>query len=417
LELNPGYKQTDVGVIPEDWEVRRIGSVCKLINGRGFKPFEWKRTGLPIIRIQNLNGSDDFNFYTGAYDKKLEVEPGQLLFAWSGSRGTSFGPHIWQGPLGLLNYHTWKLQIQGSEISKTFFLHALRQLTAFIEGEAHGASALVHTQKWEMEGFQFPLPPTQAEQQAIAKALSDADALIESVEQLIAKKRNLKQGAMQELVTGKKRLPGFQPARQETEIGKLPTDWDVVDVGEVTLRHKQGFYTKDRYVDSGTRLVRITDLMGNAVDFSSMPMLKMSQPEFEHFQICGGDFLFARSGAIGRYGIIHDQIDAVFGSYIIRFVFDRHKISNEYFGYLYQTSLVSKQLLSITQGSSNININAENIKALRIPLPTANEQDAIATILLQMDAEIAALEAKLDKARQLKQGMMHNLLTGKIRLV
>jgi type I restriction enzyme S subunit len=225
---------------------------------------------------------------------------------------------------------------------------------------------------------------------------------------------------MQELVTGKKRLPGFQPvnlARQETEIGKLPTDWDVVDVGEVTLRHKQGFYTKDRYVDSGTRLVRITDLMGNAVDFSSMPMLKMSQPEFEHFQICGGDFLFARSGAIGRYGIIHDQIDAVFGSYIIRFVFDRHKISNEYLGYLYQTSLVSKQLLSITQGSSNININAENIKALRIPLPTANEQDAIATILLQMDAEIAALEAKLDKARQLKQGMMHNLLTGKIRLV
>ena len=160
MRLKPGYKQTDIGVIPEDWKVCPIGDVCNLINGRGFKPYEWQTTGLPIIRIQNLNGSEEFNYFSGSYDKKLEVEPGQLLFAWSGSRGTSFGPHIWNGPLGLLNYHTWKVQIEESAITKEFLFHKLRQLTTYIEGSAHGASALVHVQKWQMEGFEVALPPT-----------------------------------------------------------------------------------------------------------------------------------------------------------------------------------------------------------------------------------------------------------------
>ena len=92
-EIPDGYKRTEVGVIPEDWTTPQIQNISKLINGRGFKPYEWRTSGLPIIRIQNLNGSQDYNYFDGHYDKKIEVEDGQLLFAWSGSRGTSFGPH------------------------------------------------------------------------------------------------------------------------------------------------------------------------------------------------------------------------------------------------------------------------------------------------------------------------------------
>ena len=88
MGVKPGYKQTEVGVIPNDWDVRQIREVCRLINGRGFKPDEWKTVGLPIIRIQNLNGSEDFNFYSGQYNPKILVEHGQLLFAWSGSGGS-----------------------------------------------------------------------------------------------------------------------------------------------------------------------------------------------------------------------------------------------------------------------------------------------------------------------------------------
>lgn len=221
MGVRPGYKQTEVGVIPEDWAVIEIRSVCKLINGRGFKPYEWQRNGLPIIRIQNLNGSEEFNYFQGSYDKKLKIEPGQLLFAWSGSRGTSFGPHIWQGPLGLLNYHTWKVQVHNTEIDTNFFYYALKKLTTFIEDKAHGASALVHTQKWEMECFELPVPPTKTEQRAIAAALSDMDALIASLDRLIAKKRDMKQAAMQELLTGKRRLPGFSGDWEEKRLGDL----------------------------------------------------------------------------------------------------------------------------------------------------------------------------------------------------
>ncbi|MGZ0167681.1 MAG: restriction endonuclease subunit S [Planctomycetales bacterium] len=183
FEAESGYQQTEVSMIPKDWELRRVDSVCRLINGRGFKPFEWEGAGLPIIRIQNLNGSDEFNFFNGVYDKKLEIEPGQLLFAWSGSRGTSFGPHVWPGPLGLLNYHTWKVQVYDSEVSPEFFLYALQQLTAFIEGQARGASALVHAQKWEMEGFNVPIPPDLEEQEAIVNALSDMDKEFSAIEE------------------------------------------------------------------------------------------------------------------------------------------------------------------------------------------------------------------------------------------
>jgi len=127
------YIDTDLGPLPVDWVIRRVDDVCTLVNGRGFKPYEWRDRGLPIIRIQNLNGSDEFNYFDGAYGRKIEVETGQLLFAWSGSRGTSFGPHIWFGPLGVLNYHTWKVVVDAKAVSPDFFFHALKGLTEYIE--------------------------------------------------------------------------------------------------------------------------------------------------------------------------------------------------------------------------------------------------------------------------------------------
>ncbi|WP_067521903.1 restriction endonuclease subunit S [Endozoicomonas ascidiicola] len=201
-----GYKQSELGGIPEDWILPKLGDFCTLINGRGFKPHEWESEGLPIIRIQNLNGSEEFNYYSGHYDPKIFVEPNQLLFAWSGSRGTSFGPHIWRGGNALLNYHTWKLVVDHSKVDENFFYHALKALTKQIEDSAHGASALVHTQKGEMEQFYVPLPPTRKEQTAISEALSDIDHTLSLLEYRLAKTQQLKQGMMQELLTGRTRL-------------------------------------------------------------------------------------------------------------------------------------------------------------------------------------------------------------------
>jgi type I restriction enzyme S subunit len=159
------------------WRQLHLGEVCELVNGRGFKPHEWKKEGLPIIRIQNLNGSSEFNYFSGDYDRKIEVDSGQLLFAWSGSRGASFGPHIWNGPKGVLNYHTWKVLPKGDN-DRDFLFQLLGFETQKIEASSHGASALVHVQKGDMEKRTFAIPPV-AEQRTIAAILRAWDQAID----------------------------------------------------------------------------------------------------------------------------------------------------------------------------------------------------------------------------------------------
>ncbi len=204
---------------------------------------------------------------------------------------------------------------------------------------------------------------------------------------------------------------------KQTEVGVIPENWTVLNVQNITLDHKQGYYTNKGYVDSGTYLVRITDLLNPKISYEGMPKLVISKRDFELFRIKKGDFLFARSGSIGRYGIVYEDVEAIFGSFIIRFNFNTKKISNEFFGFLYGTDSVLRQLLSITQGSSNININANNIKAIKIPVPPLPEQHAIATALSDVDSLLTALDSLIAKKRLVKQGAMQELLTGKRRLV
>jgi type I restriction enzyme S subunit len=414
----PGYRQTEVGVIPGDWKVHPIRAVCKLINGRGFKPFEWKKAGFPIIRIQNLNGSDEFNYFQGTYDKKLEVEPGQLLFAWSGSRGTSFGPHIWSGPLGLLNYHTWKVQVRESEVSKEFFLYALRKLTAFIEDRAHGASALVHTQKWEMEGFEFPAPPTQAEQEAIAEALSDADTLIESLEQLLAKKRYLKQGAMQELLTGKKRLSGFGGKWEVKALGDLFTFGGGYTASRDQLSSEGYCYL--HYGDIHTSKKAFVDVRS---EYQNIPKLDIPLKKVSPVSLLDdGDVVFVDAseddeGASKHLVVFNpDGIPYISGLHTIVAKSKGNAIDHQYRRYCFQTSAVKAQFRFFAVGTKVSGISKTNIAKITLLVPSVPEQAAIASILSDIDAEIVAIEEKLVKAGNLKQGMMQELLTGRIRL-
>ncbi|KAF2990313.1 restriction endonuclease subunit S [Methylocystis sp. MJC1] len=423
MEVRPGYKQTEVGVIPNDWEPRRIDSVCVLINGRGFKPFEWKTSGLPIIRIQNLNGSDDFNFFDGSYAKKLEIEPGQLLFAWSGSRGTSFGPHIWSGPLGLLNYHTWKINAFESEIDKSFLFHALKQLTTYIEGWAHGASALVHVQKWQMEGFQFPYPPCKQEQEAIAAALSATNGYIESLEKLIAKKRDLQQGAMQELLTGKRRLPSFSrnEGYKQTDIGTIPSDWDVVSL-QKCLRRAPKYGINAPATDFDTRYptyLRITDITEHG-KFEHTAKASVAHPMCSSYELEPGDIAVARTGASVGKSYLYNPLDGmlVFAGFLIRLSPNSDCLLPEFLSLYMQSRPYWNWVKENSMRSGQPGINGKEYAALPVPLPpTIGEQAAITEILIDYETQITVLESKLTKILEIKQGMMQELLTGRIRLI
>ena len=408
MAVKPGYKQTKVGVIPEEWEAKQIRDVCTLVNGRGFKPHEWKTTGLPIIRIQNLNGSDDFNFYSGQYNPKILIEPGQLLFAWSGSRGTSFGPHVWGGSRALLNYHTWKVVTNDSTADADYLLHALRQLTRFIEDRAHGASALVHTQKWEMEKFPIPVPSNHLEQRAIATALSDVDALLGALERLIAKKRDLKQASMQQLLTGQTRLPGFQD------------DWEVKRLGDCLIsRPDYGINAAAvPFSDKLPSYIRITDISVHG-RFCPDPRVSVRAASAAQYYLQTGDVVFARTGASVGKSYLYEPGDGplVFAGFLIRVRPNPSLLVPAFLAAYTTTQPYWNWVRLMSMRSGQPGINGNEYAQLPLSLPTLPEQTAIAAVLTDMDAELAALEQRLAKTRALKQGMMQELLTGRTRLL
>lgn len=155
---------TDV-MKPRDGFVKRtLGDVADFINGYAFKPGEWSENGIPIIRIQNLNGSSEFNHYSGDTSNRWFVEDGDLLFAWSGNRGTSFGPFVWTRGRGLLNQHIFRV-IPKPGIERAFLYVALLELTKEVEKKAHGSAGLVHITKSALTKLPIWIPSVDTQRQ------------------------------------------------------------------------------------------------------------------------------------------------------------------------------------------------------------------------------------------------------------
>jgi len=262
-----------------------------------------------------------------------------------------------------------------------------------------------------VRNLEIPLPPLP-EQKKIAEILMTLDSAIRKAEEAISKTERLKLGLMQKLLTGGIGHTEFK----ETKIGRIPEEWDVVTIGDITTSHKQGYYTSQKYEDNGIKLVRITDLLNPGISYNTMPTIKLNNKIYEDFKIKKGDFLIARSGAIGRFGIVEEQIPCVFGSYIIRFNFDAIRVSNYYIGHSFNSFQVTSQLSKITQGATNKNINARNIKKIIIGLPDMNEQEQIVVILNTIDQKSEYEHQRKVKLERIKKGLMNNLLTGKKRV-
>ena len=268
-------------------------------------------------------------------------------------------------------------------------------------------------------------PPTKAEQEAIAEALSDADALIESLEQLIAKKRHLKQGVMQELLTGKKRLPGFEtkPGYKQTEVGMISQDWNVVPLSKLG-KFKNGINKNSEAFGHGNPFVNLMDVFGVSSIASSegLGLVDTNNAEQQTYDLRKGDVIFIRSSVkpsgVGLTAVLKvDLPNTVYSGFLIRFR-DGGVLGNGFKRHCFYEEGFRKRVIDASSVSANTNINQDNLKRLLLPLPpTIAEQEAIAAILSDIDAEIAALETRLAKTRLLKQGMMQELLTGKIRSI
>ena len=168
-----GERYADVKAHKTNYDMVPIGEICELINGRAFKPEDWggkEDGGLPIVRIQNLNNlQSSFNYYTGEVLDRYIVENGELLFSWSGSRGTSFGAHIWYGQKAILNQHIFKVLFDEKKTTKQFLYYALNQAVTEVEENLHGGVGLVHITKGNLERIKIPLPPLAVQHEIVAE--------------------------------------------------------------------------------------------------------------------------------------------------------------------------------------------------------------------------------------------------------
>lgn len=171
--------------INSEWQHSKLGDIFVMVNGRAFKTSEWSTTGLPIVRIANLNNPNaEYNYFEGEHNEKIEVNDGDFLFSWSGTKGTSFGPHLWTRGKGLLNQHIFKMVAKDVPINTGFAYFYIKAIVPQIESKAHGSGGLVHITKTELSLFEIPTPPIGEQKQIVAE-LEAEQKLIDANKKLI----------------------------------------------------------------------------------------------------------------------------------------------------------------------------------------------------------------------------------------
>ena len=404
-------------MIPQDWEASKLGMHATFKTGpfgSALHQSDYVYDGIPVINpMQIVDGNIQPTPTMAITEQKarklseFRLMAGNVVIGRRGEMGRCAMVRTEQQ--GWL-CGTGSMMIRvGRSLDARFIQRVLSSQLIITEIEkASVGSTMVNLNQGTLENLLIPFPPTKAEQEAIADALTDADALIESLEQLLTKKRQIKKGAMQELLTGKKRLPGFS--------GK----WEIKRLGQLGVFLKGRGVTRDESATGNLASVRYGELYtrhNNHIEtFYSWisPEVATNATRLEQ-----GDILFAGSGEtkdeIGKCTAFVEDTEAYAGGDIV--ILRNRKADPLFLGYYLNTEPVNRQKASKGQGDAVVHINAAALADIQCAFPCVAEQTAIATIFSDMDAEITALKAKLSKARQLKQGMMQELLTGRIRLL
>ncbi|EFA5137369.1 restriction endonuclease subunit S [Escherichia coli] len=395
-------------MVPKGWTLLQVSDICKLQNGNSFKPHEWDTQGLPIIRIQNLNGSDNYNYFSGVPQDKWLVEPGQLLFSWAGTKGVSFGPFIWNGPKGVLNQHIYKVFANENVHGHWLYL-ALLHITQKIEAQAHGfKSTLLHVQKKDIDN-QFVLTPPVAEQKKMAQILSTWDKAISVTEKLLTNSQQQKKALMQQLLTGNKRLLDENGVRfsGEWKITKLIQMGKVVSGG--TPDTNMAMYWEGDIL--WLTPTDVTALTGRFVSNTSRKITPAGLLNSSAVLLPKGSLMVCTRATIGALAISTSEICTNQG---FKNIIPNEGFNIEFIYYLLQMN--TNEMIKKSSGSTFLELSKKDFETLSFSCPFIKEQQKIAAVLSAADTEISTLEKKLACLRDEKKALMQQLLTGKRRV-
>lgn len=395
------YKDTEVGRIPVDWEVKKLQEIFDITAGGDLRKDMYSKIkdDIHVYPIYS-NGLDNKGLY--GYSSNYDYTEEAITVTARGTIGYAIYRDHKFCAIGRVLVLKPKLKINNFFVSQ--YINNNIEFTI----ENTGVPQLTAP---KISVYKIPLPPLP-EQKAIAKVLSDIDELIESIEKLIHKKKQIKQGAMQELLTGKKRLPGFS--------GK----WEVKRLGElgVTYSGLSG-KKKEDFNNGNSYYITFLNVLNNPViDLKQVEKVRVSKWENQNL-VRKGDIFFNTSSEtpeeVGMCSVLmEDKPNLYLNSFCFGYrLYDGSKCDALYLTSYLRSDLGRKMFSTIAQGSTRYNLSKKEFNNIAIPLPPLPEQKAIAQILSDMDAEIEALEKKLDKYRKIKEGMMEKLLTGQVRLV
>ena len=418
--MKPGYKQTEVGVIPVEWEVKHLGELGSVVRGGSPRPAGDSRyfngdfipwltvASLTNISDEQLRVTETIGFLTEEGSKHSRTLVNETLII--ANSGATLGVVKILGVTCCANDGIAAIINQRSG-DKEFICHYINTRTKHLRDVVATGNGQPNLNTALIRDIPIPFPPLP-EQRAIAEALSDVDALLASLDKLIVKKRGIKQAAMQQLLTGHTRLPGFKG------------EWVVIPFRQgYGQPSRHGVYKSAEFQGRGTRIVNMGEMFGfEFISDQEMNRVSLTGKEISTSGLCDGDLLFGRrsvvpSGAGKCSIVVHPPEPLIFESSIIRVRLNL-EIANPLFYYYFFASPKGRLIMSsIVSGTNVKGIRGSELRDLEIPHPILIEQTAIAEVLSDMDAELAALEQRRDKTCALKQGMMQELLTGRTRLV
>ena len=407
-----GYKQTDVGVIPEEWDAKYLREVVDFANGRPHEGDLTRGGRYFLITLDSIGIEGSLKAQhkeTDVWDDSLKKD--DLVAVLSDlAYGNLLGlcDLIPKDGKYVLNQRMGRLRLKVAADPLFIRLQINRRQSHF-KKRGQGTSQR-HIYKRDFDALEIPFAP-EPEQRAIATALSDVDGLLHGLDRLIAKKRDLKQAAMQQLLTGQTRLPGFH--------GK----WEVKRLKQVA-EISTGINKPLSEMGSGALYVTVQDLYDKtSIRTERLSRIKVSPSEIETRGLMVGDIVFGKS-SVKRDGIGYPSQflgcdePVVFSGFTYRTRARQGVTDATFLFYALREEKTRRWLIDNSQASALTNINQTIADAIPVQVPpSVPEQTAIAEVLTEMDGELAVLEQRRDKTRALKQAMMQELLTGRTRLV
>jgi type I restriction enzyme, S subunit len=396
MAVKSGYKQTDIGLLPQDWDVDFIENVASITTGSKNTQDRIEDGEYPFfVRSQTVEHIDSYSF------------DGEAILTAGDGVGTGKVFHYINGKFDV-HQRVYRISDFRERLNGYFFyLYFSRNFYSRIM-QMTAKSSVDSVRRDMIARMPVPIPRMVEEQDAIAKAVRDVDALLEGLDRLIAKKRDLKQAAMQQLLTGETRLSGYK--------GK----WEEMRLGDIGVFLKGSGVRKDEAQSGDLPCIRYGEIYTHHNDCVRFYNSWISQTvAATAVRLRKGDLLFAGSGEtkeeIGKCVAFIDDREAYAGGDIA--ILRPHEADPIFMGYYCNTASIRRQKVSKGQGDAVVHISASALASVEVKLPTLPEQHAIATVLSDMDGEIDALEQRRAKTADLKQAVMQELLTGRTRLV